>query len=411
MYFLISAIAKPIEQNSRWTDISIGNIELSTLFQNYSKVYAVLSNSFLPTNVCLDLEELRADFADSLLTFDEFLTENGNKTLPTTTTIPNIDLKYAKYADAFHAGYKITPFRPLTSVDAELPISEKTSLHLTRPNTDYSLFLKHCMVSVNGYYHFVDGGAEGIVVQDGMKTLFVSNMNQIGILSFREVADIQAIPIKKEMLYKPTPNQPYRERLHIDTGVDLTGKTVILVIGGYMHIRDPKTFRICGKTQLSVDVPNLPLLERYFESMEVLDLSGLPLQKTSRNPGQVAVADFYSDNNLEAYFTMSQSFIVLLDNDDIFVEKQYVRKTRLPNMYISYVKPVFPMVVGYGKATNYWYTYEDKQYAVNCTKSLYVNYLFHTVDLERVKNISNARNPSNPVENSLAYFLKIGTQL
>lgn len=411
MYILISAIAKPIEQNSRWTDISIGNVELSSLFQNYAKVYAVLKNSFLPNEMCLDLESIRTGFADSNLTFDEFLTQNGNNTLPTSNVIPTIQTKFAKYADAIHAGYKVIPFKPMTSIDAELPLHDKTSLHLSRPETDYELFLNSCMVSVNGYFHLTDGGSDGIVVQDGMKSLFISNLNQIGILSFREIGTIQSIPIKQEMLYKTSDNERYRDRVHINTGVDLTGKTVILVLGGYLHIHDPKTFRVCGDSQLSVDVANLPLIERYFESMEMLDLSALPLQRTSRNPTQIAVDDFYSDANIEAYFTLPQSFVVILDNDEVFVEREYVRKTRLPNMYISYTKPRYPLVTGYGKTSNYWYTEEDKQYSLNCCKSMRTNFLFHTVDLNRVKNISSARNTNNPVENSLAYFLKIGSQL
>ena len=411
MYHLISAIAKPLNGNGRWVDVAIGDIALNSLFSTYSRILATLSNPFITGNVSLDLADIRENIGGQSITFNEFLTQNGNGALPTSTTLPVINPRYVRYADAFRAGYKIIPVHPGASVDAVYTPAERTCLYLTRPKTDYSLFYESCLVSVNGFFHPTDAGPDGVYVKDGMRSCMKSRQNQLGLVSFRELGKLSFHPITNSNLYKQIADQPFAERAYVDLGVDVSNKTVMLVLGGYLHVLDANAFFRVNDTSFGIDMANLPLLERFQESRNYLDLSVLPLATTSRNLSQVSVANFFNEAVMRAYLTLPQSFFVVLDNPDIFVEKELVRKSRMPDVFISYTKAIHPLVVGVGKLGNYWATLEDGQYSITCRDSVRHDRVFNTVDTKAQKSVANSNVPEHPFEASAAYFLKIGTDL
>ena len=49
------------------------------------------------------------------------------------------------------------------------------------------------------------------------------------------------------------------------------------------------------------------------DAKKYIDLSSLPLSKTIRNIDQISISEFYSDENILAYLTLSQSFFILID--------------------------------------------------------------------------------------------------
>lgn len=411
MYALTGAIGKAANGSGRWANIDLTTLPLRQIYSTYRRVWAFLTNSFLSQPVALDLDLIRTQVGTSNKTLSVWLSELGTASLPTTTTLPVLAPRYAKYADAFHAGYKVRPVKPGAAIDAASPVADKTDLHLSRANTDYNLFLESCLVNVNGFYHFIDGGSDGIFVKDGMRSKFVGNQNHLGILSFREIGKLRCIPITEAMIYKQHTSQVFKDRCFIDLGEDVANKSVLLVIGGYLHVLDQKTFFRVSATSFMIDFANFPLVDRYYESRPYLDLSGLPLETTQRNPSQIGIANLHSDAVIRAYLTMSQSFFVVIDNPDLFVEHDAIRSTTLPNKYISYTPPLYPLVVGVGKVGNYWYTPEDGQYALTCVDSLRQRRLFDTVDVRNQVSVSRARIPEYPTQMGQAHFLKIGTDL
>jgi hypothetical protein len=411
MYTLLSAIGEPRDGESRWRSIDIGSMQLPDIYANYENVFAILGNTFFSYEVSLDLAAIRDQYGSLSKTFNQFLADLGNLALPTSTELPQLNTRYAKYADGFHAGYKIQPTHPTYAPDAQLPPSERTWLHLTRPGTDYALFGRSCLVSVNGYYHMSETDAAGVYVKEGNKSAVLSGHNQLGIYSFREVGAIRQVAITEEMIYKPQGEGQMRYRAHLDVGEDISNKSLFLVLGGYLHAYDALTFHRTGDTTVVVDFNNLPLLERYQESRHYLDFSGMPYERWDRNESVIAVDDFLSDENLTAYLTLAQSFFVILDTPNIFVTKQDLHRTKMPGAFISYTPPVYPLVVGHGRTANYWYTYEDTQYSVTCVDSFLHDRVFNKTDPYKRRNIGDSRVPETPVSHSPGYFLQIGRDI
>lgn len=411
MYTLVSAIGEPLGGGNRWRAVEIGDMPVAQIYSTYAGCIATLSNSFLPQPVALDLFAVQDQYAALELTFNQLLASLGNNALPTSNTLPVLNTRYAKYADAFHAGYKVQPIHPSWAADAQVPPAEKTWLHLTKPGVDYNLFKQSCLISVNGLYHYTDSDSNGIYVTEGDRSRQVSKANTIGIYSFRELGSLKCIPITPAMVYKQRPEQQLRHRAYLNVGQDLSNVTVMLVLGGYLHAMDSKTLWRTGNQGLGVNFEAIPLLERYFESRRFLDLSALQLQVSSVNPWQVGIDDLFSDDVLTRYLTLSQSFIVLVSNPNLFVDHVPLRTTRNPGAFIADVTPRYPLIAGYGLQPNYWYTYEDREWSITTVAGVLDNPLYRTVDAMAQRSVSDSRDPLLRHRFAAARFLQIGTDL
>jgi hypothetical protein len=411
MYELVSAIAKPPGGDGRWQAVDIALVGMSTLYSTYERVIATLTNPFLTDLVALDLDDIRAQAAGLNKTFSQFLIDLGNLSLPTSTTLPTIDPKWAHYADAFAAGYKVKAIHPTAADNSGYPPADLTFLRLTRPNTDYELFVRHCLVSVNGFIHPIDGNSNGVVVKWGNRSAQLSGVNTMGITSFLGLGELTQVPITEEMVFNQMGTAPLKNHAYVDLGQDVSDKMVMLVLGGYLHVLDQRTFFRINNSCFAIDFNNLPILERYYESKKYIDLTELPLAKNTANPNQVSVDEFMGDENIKAYLTLPQSFFVILDRADLFVEREELRPTKMVDMFVSHVKPTWPVVVGYGKMANYWATEEDTQWSISCRDSLRDNFLFNTIPKDTLVNVSNQRVPMQPATRSHAAFLKVGAQL
>ena len=412
MYALVSAIAKSFSSLGRWESVDISQLTFAQLFTSYTRVIAVLTNPFIDGQVALDLSSILGQVGDTNTTVSAFLTANGNNSLPTFTPVPTLQHKYVKYRDAFRAGYSVQPVGPYQAPDAQLPPSEKTYLHITNPNVpDFREFYKYMLVSVNGYIHRTDADQNGAWVIDGTKSLWKSNRNQIGFLNFQGVSTLSFVPITPQMVYKQSSTQALANQMRINVGQNISNKGLMLVLGGYLHFLDERTFRRIGDQQILIDFNNLPLFERYHESREILDYSGLPFQTTTNNPSQIAVADFLSDANLTAYVTMSQSFLVIMDNPEVYRDSDYVQTVKGPGMLVAYDFPDKPLMNGVGKLADYWSVFEDGQYSVRVVDNNWNRRIYGTMQKSYWQNIADNRRPQDPVQYSRAQFMVIGTDL
>lgn len=412
MYNVIKSIGIKYGINKRWEAVNLNDYAVVDLYKIYRKCYIQLSNGAVPVINCLDIEDVRFQYSLYPGTFDELLIEIGNVALPTIVPFPTINTKIARYRDAFQAGYDVTPVSPIYGVNSS---SENlTAVMLTRssPVIDYEIFHKHCLISINGFYHFTDTDkTSGCLVYDAMKSLRISNQNQVGIYSFEGVCSIELIAIKPEMIHKQDPNEKYSSSTYLQLDKDLTNKSVMLVIGGYLHTVDSGTFAKVGLSDFKIDFSNYQLLDRYFESSKYIDMSSLNLSVTNRNLSQISIQELFSDDKIVAYLTLSQSFFVILDNPDIFTNRQYIKRSNMYGMYISYQEPRYPLVVGLGRHPEYISTLEDGQYSVTIQDNTIQNKIYNTVNPLNLNSVANSNLSINPTDIASGYFLETGKDI
>lgn len=305
-----------------------------------------------------------------------------------------------RFRDAFMANYTVQ------LVDQNNNLVERflsNSLRLSRVNTDYEYFYKRYLVCVNGYYHRIDTDfINGILVKDGMKSLKISNQNQVGILSFKEIGEIKTISFTNETI-----NTYNNGSVRFTIDEDLTNKTVMISLGGYLRYIDVNTFYQVSDNIFKLDFNNMLFKDMFYESKRYIDLSTLPITYYPNNSDVITTESLLSDSNLRAYLLLSQSFIIIIDNSQLLINKKYVRNCNLVDMYISHIKPEYPLVTGLGRHNVYWYQKEDGQYAVNVVESYVDNMIYATTNSEDLSVIGNTRIPDNPTMKSKAYFLEI----
>ena len=410
MYVFVTAKAVRTAQASRWLDVDLTTLSMAEIFTSFREAYITLTNSFLNGNIYVKLSDLKTTYATFQGTFLELLTSIGNAALPSVDTIPTFNPKYARFEDAFRVGYKLKPVLMTASDTANLPDAARKDIQLSRPSrkTDMGTFHKYCLVSINGYFHYVDSDGDYAYVQDGMKSMLRSRQNQIGLLSFLDIGQIQTVPLKASMLSKESPDSKYSEKTFIKLDQDLTNKTVLLVIGGHLVLPSAEVLYQSGDNIFTLNMSRVPYMDRYFESAGFLDYSSLNLDTSTVAPSQIGVEELYADPATLAYLTLSQSFVVIVDSPSLFFNRVAIRNSPRPGMFIAFKEPIYPLIVSNGKIAEYWKVKEDGQWAVNVTNAYLYNRVYNTVVPYDLITATKANVPLNPVSNSRGYLLEIG---
>lgn len=405
MYSLISALVRT-KNNKKWQVVDLTNLSVSLIFSSFREILLLVNVPGVTEPETLNMDQLRLEFTNYSGTISDLFNNIGNRALVTTPGTLDIDIKTVKYADAVRAGYKIHPVTQSGHEDSQLPKEDKTWLKLTKNNFDYQLFQDYCLTAVNGFFHFSETNNEGVYIKDGMKSNLYCHENTCGILSFKDIGKIQTKLITNDMIYQEA-DKPLYIKTILDIGEDITNKTVLLSIGGYLILPDSKVFSIFNETSLLIDFINYSIPNRFYESRQYLDYTSFELDYPATNAYQVNVDELYSDDFIIKLLTMSQSFIILIDNPDVYFEKHNIRKGRMPGCYTSYLKPNLPLFIGQGMFSNYWYKYQKPFWSLNVIDGFrhYRNY--NTTKTKALGGIDDKRIPANPVTWSRAYYLKI----
>jgi hypothetical protein len=409
MYQFVSALAKTGAAGSRWRSVNLSAMVMSDIFGLYESIYVVLTNPLYTGQQSLDLNLIRSATEASGLTFNDYLTSLGDESLPTTTTVYSVTTKYAKYRNARRANYTIEPISPLGSIGSSILVQDRDWLSVTRADTDINLLFESALFTVNGFIHRSDSDGQRIYIEDGMKSARIADRTQLGITSFRELGSLEFVNITADMVHRRYPDTPMSSRMYIDVGQHHAG-TPMLVLGGYLHVLDPNVFSRVSDTIFVINFQNFPLRDRYFESLDRIDLTPLGLDHNEQNPRRIDDAELHSDAVLTKYATLSQSFLVFLSNEDLFLRRDAMRRTLIPNNYIAYKEPQYPMIGGVGRLLDYWSQkapFEDR-WAISLDDGIRNNYEFNTTLAQNIVCIDDGRTPEDPVEWSRTQWLMMG---
>jgi hypothetical protein len=421
MYHITAAIGIKKGINQRWITVNHLTEKVKDLFQDYRKVILTIVQTGDSPNEYAELSQLTSRYSQFEGHLSDMLIDNGDTALITSLTRPVIHPKSALYSDARLASYKVKPWN--RTYGENVHPDDRGDALLTRalPVTDYNYFKKRGMVSVNGFYHMIDtNGRDGIVVHDAMRNVKKSKQANIGLLSFANVCDIEYIPVTPtmcktrltpEMISGTALQEPFSVSGYLKVGRDLQNKTVFLVIGGYLHTHDSELVKRVSDDEFKIDFLNYPLLDRYFESNRFLDMSSLGLSTDIRNPTQVAVAELLGDDALKKYLTHPQTFFVVLDTKVAYTARQYIKRTNMPGMYVSYTEPKFPLVTGVGRMPEYWSTHEDGQWSVTVHESIRDRQVYKTLDPYAQRSVTGDNFCVDPEILGAGYFLEIGIDM
>lgn len=411
MYTLVSALVLGKNLEAQYQTAIIGDKPLYSIFSSYDKIYLTLSNPVLTNNVYVDFNSYKNELFMNPITLNQWLIQIGNTTLNIVDHLPTENIKYIRYSDGFQNGYKVD--KPILDINVPsyFNINDHTTAILTRdnPNTDLRLIDQYCLVTVNGFIHNTSSTKKYTGILDGMTTLRKSNANQCGIISFKDIGRIAKIPININNIYKNDINVPYKDKLYFHIDQQIGNQSFILVLGGYLVFLQPNVFWQVGPNDFALDFNFIPILDRYFESKDNIDLSHLGLTSNISNPDNINVNELLSDSVLTKYLTMDKSFLLTINTPSISLRKHYIKPDKVPTMFTAYERPRYPLIVNNGKIAEYWSIGQDGQWSITVTDSFLKYHTFNLTLPNDLGVVSRKNVPNYQYTNSNAFFLEIAS--
>ena len=406
MYTVVKSYGIAKEQNSRWQELNLGSTPVYQIFELYRSVYLELTAAFLTENIYVDIESFRVKYHSFQGTLTDLFTDNGNETLQTIDEIPVLSTKRAYFSDAVYSGYKVQISQNVSTTDNAV-----LDLKVTRDKTEILDIYKHCIFSVNGFWHMTDMDPDNVYILSGGNTMLKSRDNHLGVWSWSNVGEIEYKKITPSMIFAQNNDAQLNDRAYIDTGIDTTNKTVLLFAGGYLVKPEPGVFFPIGNNIFCFNIGRIPMLRRYYESRQYIDFSDLGLDESTINDSLVDSSTFYSNENIKKYLSLPQSFLVIIDKPNVYFEDHPVRTAPMPGMLLSYYEPVFPLMLGAGRSPSYWKRHENGQWAINIADSYRQNKAFETAIKNSAEYYSDTNQTIRPAFYSKAYLLEAGIDL
>lgn len=411
-YQYVSAVTRARREDVDWIATDLSQTRINDILSQYYQVCLTLSNpvdvgfSYLSTEALQALAPLQMPGP----TLTDWLVSLGDAALPTTTTPPALTLAPVGYSDLWQAGYGIQLASRFRNPQTQATASSLDDLLVTKPGLDMASMSQYLLTTVNGYLHRSEGSIDGLYIVDGGKSHRVSGNNQAGILSFLGVGPIKQIPLTQAMLYNPSGLTRFAQSAYVDLGESLAGKTVLLSLGGYLHVLD-RTYSKTGDSTIKINTHLLPFPERIYQSRLDLDLSGLPIEEGAAKTGQYVVESLYSDQVMRAYLTMSQSFAIVVDAPQFYVRKHQLERFVVPGRYFHHAADRFPLMGSMGRMWDYRLSKEEDVFVYGTDPIHETHYQFQTAPYLTQLSINGSRDPSRPWSNGAAFLLEMGTYL
>lgn len=411
MYTIQKTLGLAVDLASQWKELEASSMSLSSLFSQYRRFIVILEDSRRPDPLYVDFEQFRSSESHYENTLDVFIQAKGEDyNFVTIAVLPNAEVGYVKYNHAIAAGYHAQLDKAGYVLPENAAIELKTDVKLTRPeiDTDFEMLYDYCLFSVNGMMHRSDYDGKNVFITEAGKSCMLADNNQIGIYSFRDVSKLDVLDITDDMITVPATFQALQERIAITLPPEKSIKSFFLVIGGYMVLPHAQSCWVGNDRTIYLDIKQLSMLERVLESRKLIDLEPLGLSKSSVNPDAVNVQELYSDTVIRKWLTLSQSFIVLLDTDNLFFDRRYLRQMRAPGIFTAYQKPEYPLVLDQGRLGEYWRIEEDRYWSVTLTDSFRKNYQHRRELRTHLQDVDGALAFDVPFYFSQAYLLEMG---
>jgi len=407
-YEYLSALVKPKGKGSQWVEEDISDQTFRSLFVSYRDARVAIDHPSFESDKFFLLDEIRDMIEDPDRTVSQWLSDIGNTTIPTYDGTIELKRRVVDHRDAYMAGYDIRPTRMDSHPDVNWPMDERKDLLLFKDGIDYRKAYRSLLVSVNGLIHRTSYSRHGLYIVDGAYSQKNANRVGMGLTDFSPIGELSFIDIHDKMLYRPTDDHKHYQQAYLNLGQSTENKTVMLVIGGYPHLLDG-TYDVVGDGLVKIDFNNYPIIQRYYESLKLIDMDDIEYTQVGNGPDQRKVDDLIrSEKFIRQLMNLSQTFAVVIDSDQMYVEKHSLEKTGLPGCFLSQQRPTLPFVSLRGKWIPYWTHLEDDVWVVNCGSNYLPNYQFEHGPYQNQYCVTTQKVPNKPFYQDRGYLLEIG---
>lgn len=364
MYTIVSAYGIEKTLDAQWKSFDIGAMTPAQVSNIFRKLYITLTASALPAPFHIEFDSISPTIGYMSDTMQEIMANFGNAAIPH-VDLPDYKAERVTFGECFRLGYSVNCAKPGSHYTSKALPGEKTELQLSRADVNMEDFSKYCMVSSNGYLYMHNYANKIVYVPEAGYSLSHSKRNTVGFLSFEKIGQIKQYRITPEMVSVPEGGKIADKcYIRIPDEIDLTGKSLMVVIAGHLYFLDKVCSRISDRS-VRVRTELIPILERYLDSYGVMDYTGLGL--TEGAPDRLILEEFFSNAVMKKYVGHAQSFFVVVDTNRISYSRQFIKQLPLPGRFISRQEPKAPLVVGRNRFAEYWWVEEEGEWLVCVT--------------------------------------------
>lgn len=402
MYSYITAFVQTSVYDGQYRQTDIQHLQLNQIFFRYPRGYVLLNNDVFSREETLNLYDLPEIWRTSEYTLNQFLVQNGNLVLPTTTNPLTFTWHRAQYYNVHYATFKQTPVNRAFHIDYELSYDQQIDVLLTKPSVDYFAIQQNCLFTAGGLLHFTEGAVHGLTVYDAARTLRKKNDNQMGIIDFQRVSTLSCVNLTRHDVYKQKDTQPLSDVLYVSLPEPINGRKVLLSIGGFLVVPDQHNFLV-GDQTYKIDFKRFNWLERFFILQRLTDMDW-----EIEHLGEYASKEqVFADETIRKLFDLSQTFVIYLDlEEELFITRHPVEQSKLPGLYYSYEKIGLPLLGSEGRLIDYKHSKFAGVWSLQTNDYMDRTNIFHSTDwVETPEVVGEFPDPNKPAKYAGAHFL------
>lgn len=411
MYQFQSGICRGHTIGAQWQALESADVFCYDLLSEFKDIYLTLTHPSQEGVIYVSLETLRSELFAYPGTLRTFLASISDRSLPHVDALPNANLRYVRFGDAVQSGYALNLGYAGIHYPEGLQAAAYPDVKITRTQmaTDMNLIDSHCLVTVNGLIHDTTADAKQAFALNGAVSARLQNKYHVGIVSFLDIGKLKRVKLDPLRILPFEAGGTMKEKISFTIDDDLTGKSVFLVLGGYLVFLKVGSFYMNGEKKFVLDLNQLPYIERLLDSQNRISLAPLGLASINDKPNHISLDDVWSDTVIRKYMTLSQSFLVIVDTPYLAIERFPVQRAAFPGQFIVYQDPVNPLMGGHGILFDYWKINEQGRWSVNVHDNFYKQFVHTEASQHLVKYASDAQDSSRHYEHSQAWFLEISS--
>lgn len=393
-YQLADPLAITKNRNSKvWKEIDISSTNLIDVFAKYQTIIVAIKDLF-DNQYSLNLKHYELELKYYPNTISQWLADLGANALTHLMEgYPKLTLKSAKYvAGASIVGtIKLSAPNVHPTQDTELDLCSELFIKYDR--VDMEKLSRNTLWSVNGYYlpHVVSSG--GIRIKEAGNIIQKTSATSFGFLDFSHIGKVVTKPITKDMIYKVDETTTSQFTLYIDAKENIADKTIGICIGGYLHLLDG-TIKTIAQNKIAMQLGKFDLSQRIIESTDILNLSWIGVDDLEHS---INSDKLKYDNIINQYLTTAYSFLVIIDNPNMFKQELPIDVQAALGTIVSEEKyPPSRLTTASGKAVDYWYHSEAGLRCMQHREFFQNNYTHLRSKWRSNLKINNARINTNP---------------
>ena len=418
-YTFKNSIVLSTSAGAQWTELDLSDKILSNIFLLYRRVLVTVHNTVTNEDQTFDLETYRASYSNYDASLSQWLStamDGVALIVLTPSEIPNYSLAQVLYANLFRLRYKVNKaimgMNVPNNYSGYLPDLKITKELYT---FNVSKLDTHALVSINGFIHNTASSTSDssyVYIEEGAKSADKCRANGIGMLSFADIAPIRKLRIKPENISSNSASGNLYDQLtfSVDLPNDMTtldNKSFILVLGGYMIFIKENIFFKQGDLSFSLNLKTIRYVDRILESDQFLDLSKLGLTKYPQYNDAYNTAELIGNDVIKKYFTLSQSFLVVIDTPVLYTDTITIKDCDIPGNFRTYTEPRYPLFVGHGRIAEYWHTRQVGYWEVTVTDPYLRNFILTQGPELTSGYITDQLDPTKPTASLRGHFVAI----